>query len=87
VRDHNRVHVHERLSGSRQYFFDSSDQSGRQPDFDTVGMSGGIRQNIRNDSFRQFPGALILLQNNAHPRSSLNIRSIPSIHCYSGSFV
>jgi hypothetical protein len=45
-------------------------------------MGGGLCENIFNDSFRQFPGALILFPDNLDPGSRFNIGPVSSDHLW-----
>ena len=47
---------------------------------DSVGMGGGLREDIFNDSFRQLACALVLFLDNLDPGSRFNIGPVSSTH-------
>ena len=48
--------------------------------FDPVGMSGGIRQDLGDDSLCHVPGPLVLLQQDFNAQSRPDVGTLRSIH-------
>jgi len=64
----------------RENFFDPADEAACEAHFDSMRMGGGPGENILNDTFGEFAGALILFPDNLNPGSRFNIRSFCSTH-------
>jgi hypothetical protein len=62
------------------HFFDSSDHTIFQANFNTMGMYWGFCQDIFYNSFGEFSGSLILFENDGNLKADLNIAPIHAIH-------
>jgi hypothetical protein len=63
-------------------FFDPSDNSVFEHDFDAMRMLLGICEDSLDDAFCEFPAALMLLFHHTHLHSRLDLRSILAIHAF-----
>jgi len=62
-----------------QNFLDASHLPILQADLDAMWMIRGFREEIFNDPFGQFSGALVLFQNNKHDHAGFDVNAGLSI--------
>ena len=59
---------------------DPADFTAQQPDLDPVRVKRGLREQVLDDAAGQFPGGLVLFEDNGNVCSPRHVTAVPSIH-------